>query len=344
MSETRQELLGEILQATSRSFYLTLRILPAAVRDQISIAYLLARTTDTVADTDIVPLDQRLNALRLLRERIQNFHSKTLDWEDLTQQQATAAEQVLLQRIEDSLNLLEELPPNDRILVREVLATIISGQELDLYRFGTASIENFIALKNVSDLDDYTYRVAGCVGEFWTKICRAHLFPQVHLDEKALILDGIRFGKGLQLVNILRDLPADLKMGRCYLPRQRLDPAHLLPETLLSPASQAQFLPVFHAYLDEAEAHLAAGWNYTNTLPFKQFSVRLACAWPILIGIRTTRKLRRAGVVDLQRRIKVSRGEIKSIIFRSLLSSPFPFFWQRQFPRGKAIASGRKLA
>jgi farnesyl-diphosphate farnesyltransferase len=59
-----------LLKATSRSFYLTLRVLPAAVRPQIGLAYLLARTTDTIADTELVPLEQRLDALKRLRERI----------------------------------------------------------------------------------------------------------------------------------------------------------------------------------------------------------------------------------------------------------------------------------
>jgi hypothetical protein len=36
-----------------------------------------------------------------------------------------------------------------------------------------------------------------------------------------------------------------------------------------------KFLPLFHDYLDKAESHLAAGWRYTNTLPFGQFRVRL---------------------------------------------------------------------
>src|SRR5260370_30724279 len=62
--------LGDLLQATSRSFYLTLRVLPARVRPQIGLAYLLARTTDTIADTEILPLDQRLDALEKLRERV----------------------------------------------------------------------------------------------------------------------------------------------------------------------------------------------------------------------------------------------------------------------------------
>jgi farnesyl-diphosphate farnesyltransferase len=337
--------LNDLLKATSRSFYLTLRVLPARVRPQIGLAYLLARTTDTIADTELVPLPQRLDALHELRERILGQSSAPLDFGGLAQQQNASAEKLLLEKAGDSLALLQTLSPEDLRLVRDVLATITSGQELDLRRFAGSSADKIIALETDAELDDYTHRVAGCVGGFWTKICRAHLFPAAQLDEKQFIADGIRFGKGLQLVNILRDLPADLKKGRCYLPMQKLEPAKLFPETLLSPVNEAKFLPFYHRYLDEAQSHLRAGWNYTNTLPFGQFRVRLACAWPILLGVKTIQKLRAANVMDLRKRVKVSRGEVRGILLRSMLASPLPFVWRRLFPSGgKAVASGDELA
>jgi farnesyl-diphosphate farnesyltransferase len=345
MSDARKELLAHLLKATSRSFYLTLRVLPAAVRPQIGLAYLLARMTDTIADTGLVPLEQRLDALHKLRERILGSSTAPLNFGELAKQQGSPAERVLLEKVGESLALLETLSPADLPLVRKVLTTIISGQELDLRRFAKASAENIVPLETAVELDDYTYRVAGCVGGFWTKICRAHLFPKVKLCDTQLLVDGIRFGKGLQLVNILRDLPADLKNGRCYLPTQRLDEAKLLPETLLSPANEGKFLPLFHEYLDQAEAHLAAGWRYTNTLPFGQFRLRLACAWPVLLGGRTIEKLRAANVIELQQHVKVSRGEVRGILFRSLLACPLPFAWRKLYaPAGKAVASGNELA
>jgi len=350
--------LNQLLKATSRSFYLTLRVLPAAVRPQIGLAYLLARTTDTIADTGLVPLDQRLEALQKLRERILGQSSAPLNFGALAQQQPLPAEKLLLEKVEDSLALLQILSSEERKLVSEVLATITGGQELDLRRFAPAEsmrqrdedsrslgLRPIVALETEAELDDYTYRVAGCVGEFWTRICRAHLFPSLRQDEQQFIGDGIRLGKGLQLVNILRDLPADLKDGRCYLPREKLEPAHLLPETLLSPANEAKFLKLYRNYLDQAESHLRAGWNYTNTLPFGQFRVRLACAWPILIGVRTIEKLRTANVAGLQQRVKVSRGEVRGILLRSLASCPVPGVWRRLFPGdAKAVASGDELA
>ncbi|MGA2278767.1 MAG: phytoene/squalene synthase family protein [Verrucomicrobiota bacterium] len=336
--------LNQLLKATSRSFYLTLRVLPAAVRQQIGLAYLLARTTDTIADTELVPIEQRLDALKRLRERIQGSSTAPLNFGALAQHQGSPAEAVLLEKVEDSLSLLQTFSPADQQLIRTVLNTITGGQELDLRRFAGASAEKIVALETAAQLDDYTYRVAGCVGEFWTKICRAHLFPKLRLDDAQLLADGVRFGKGLQLVNILRDLPADLKKGRCYLPLDKLEQAGLLPEVLLSPVNEAKFRPLFHEYLDRAGSHLAAGWAYTNTLPFGQFRVRLACAWPILIGMKTIEKMRAASVLDLQQRVKVSRAEVRGIMLRSTLVYPLPRMWQKLFiTTGKAVASKGKL-
>jgi len=113
MPNAPKELLGDLLKATSRSFYLTLRVLPAAVRPQIGLTYLLARTTDTIADTELVPLEQRLDALKRLRERIQGPSTAPLNFGELAKHQGSAAEGILLEKVEDSLTLLQTLSPAD---------------------------------------------------------------------------------------------------------------------------------------------------------------------------------------------------------------------------------------
>jgi farnesyl-diphosphate farnesyltransferase len=220
-----------------------------------------------------------------------------------------------------------------------VLNTISSGQELDLRRFAGASAQAVVALRTDEELDDYTYRVAGCVGEFWTRMCRAHLFPQAPVNDAFLLANGVRFGKGLQLVNILRDVAADLRHGRCYLPAERLAASNLRPEDLLQPANEPRLRPLYHAYLDRAEAHLLAGWAYTNALPRGSVRVRLACAWPILIGWETLKRLREGNALDAARRIKVSRGKVRQLVLRSVLLYPWPGAWERMVPAGKAVAS-----
>src|SRR5580658_3647237 len=149
--------LNDLLKATARSFYLTLRVLPARVRPQIGLAYLLARTTDTVADTEIVPLAQRFNALAQLRERILGQSSAPLNFSELARQQGSPAEKLLLEQAGDSLAALQSLSTADRELVRTVLATITSGQELDVRRFASASPGKITALETAAELDDYTY-------------------------------------------------------------------------------------------------------------------------------------------------------------------------------------------
>jgi farnesyl-diphosphate farnesyltransferase len=326
---------NELLRANSRSFYLTLRVLPAAIRSQIGLAYLLARTADTIADTEIVPLARRLEALQKFRERILDKSAAQVNFSDLAGRQGAPEEKLLLEKAGDSLDAVQKFSESDQKLIRTVLVTIISGQELDLKRFAPkeSAYMQVIALESPRDLDDYTYRVAGCVGEFWSKLCRAHLFPGVRMDESQFMINAVRFGKGLQLTNILRDVPADYKKGRCYLPAEKLEQAKLSPQTMLSEIHEQKFLPLFHEYLDKAEDNLRAGWEYTNTLPFSQFRLRLACAWPVLIGMKTIEKLRRARLIDLKQNLKIPRPEVKRIMFCSLLACPIPPVWVKLLPQ-----------
>jgi len=332
-------LLSSLLREVSRSFYLTLRVLPSRIRPQIGLAYLLARTTDTIADTALVPLEQRLRALLGFRERILDLRRDSLDLDPLADGQALSAERVLLQRCEDSLALLGALSPEDRQRVQEVLTTIISGQELDLRRFAEAAEGHIVALASELELDDYAYRVAGCVGEFWTRICRAHLFPRENLSDADFEAKGVRFGKGLQLINILRDVPADLRRGRCYLPTDSLKPCGLTPADLLQPANEPRLRACYDCYLQLAEGHLGAGWTYTNMIPRRFVRVRLACAWPLLIGRETLLLLRTSNVLEPQHRIKVSRHQVRRIMWRSLLYYPWPSAWRGLFTQALDVPS-----
>ena len=354
MAENSPALLTSLLRQVSRSFYLTLRVLPGAIRPQIGLAYLLARASDTIADTDLLPVATRLAALQALRDRIQGRRAEPLDFAEIARCQGasgagnrdaaslekgsqarpaigSAAERLLLERIEEMLGWLERFSGRDTERIREVIEIITSGQVLDLERFASAAGNRIIALQTDRELDDYTYRVAGCVGEFWTHLCRFHLFPRAPLEESSLLANGVRFGKGLQLVNILRDIPADLRQGRCYIPAEALQARGLTPAALLDPSSEGSFRPAFQSFCGRAQAHLAAGWAYTNALPRRCVRVRLACAWPILIGARTLEHLRAGNVLQPAQRIKVSRAEVRNLMARSLACYPWPRAWNRLF-------------
>ena len=321
-------LLTDLLKAVSRSFYLTLRILPPAVRRPISIAYLLARTSDTIADTDVLSPSSRLESLDQLGEAIADGTRQHCDFTGYLTHQTRGKERELLQRVNESLALLGSVDEEDLRLIRQLLETIISGQRLDLVRFQNASANQIISLKNASELDDYTFRVAGCVGEFWTRICFKHLAPTAPKPSQTLVEQSIRFGKGLQLVNILRDLGEDLNQGRCYLPADALASRQINPEGLLEPDHQEELAHVFKEHITIALNHLHAGWAYTNHLSWAWVRIRLACAWPILLGLKTLAQLPLQNPADQTKRAKVTRRDVKIIILKTIFTYPFPPLWK----------------
>ena len=127
--------------------------------------------------------------------------------------QENAAERILLDSLPDCLEWLEQTSEADRDDIRAVLEKITHGQMLDLHRFDNPA--QVRALQTAADLDEYTYLVAGCVGEFWTRLCFRHLRDFASLTQDEMLALGRRYGMGLQLINILRDAGTDLRAGRC---------------------------------------------------------------------------------------------------------------------------------
>ena len=132
-------------------------------------------------------------------------------------------------------------------------------------------------------------------------------------------------------MNVLRDLPRDLRNGRCYLPADELEAANLRPSDLLKPNAWGKLKPVYNNWMQAARTHLTAGWRYTNTVPFAQYRLRLACAWPILLGGKTLDKLSAANPLLLEPRIKATRGEVRGILWRSVWRLPFRGAWENLF-------------
>ena len=81
----------------------------------------------------------------------------------------------------------------DRNDIRAVLEKITHGQMLDLHRFDNP--QKIRALKTPADLDEYTYLVAGCVGEFWTRLCFRHVRQfSIRTRTKCLPRKALRHG------------------------------------------------------------------------------------------------------------------------------------------------------
>ena len=311
---------SRILRDVSRSFYLSIRLLPGPLRDSIALAYLLARATDTIADTGEMAVEFRLEQLHELAALIQGSSPETTiaSFQSLASLQKNESERSLIERLPDCLAWLQSLPEEDRRDVRKVLAKINEGQALDLQRFRNPA--EIVALESAADLDRYTYLVAGVVGEFWTNVCFRRLNNFTSQPRASMLKLGVDYGKGLQLINILRDLGTDVRAGRCYLPAEELASAGLTPTDLLREATRAT--PLLQSWRKKAEQGIAAGVEYSCSI--KSRRVRLATVLPALIGARTLALLRQAGPGVFEKKIKITRGEVRRIMINAVMALASP--------------------
>src|SRR3989475_11119293 len=178
---------------------------------------------------------------------------------------------------------LEALPAADRAEVRAVVATLMTGMVFDLTRFPGEDAASLTALDTLDELDRYTYLVAGCVGPFWTALHVAHRPRLRHWALRDMSEKGVRFGKALQMTNVLRDVPSDLRNGRCYLPAAELSALGLVPKDLLEPGAAARVRPLYRRLLATTLDHYDVAWRYTLAIPRLEWRMRLAGAWAPLV-------------------------------------------------------------
>ncbi len=317
------DLLGELLRRVSRSFYLSLRILPRGVREPLGLAYLLARAADTVADTRLVARGERLAHLETLRAA---FRGTPADVSAVARAaapfQTLAAERRLLERVGDAITRVRALPAADRHAVGAVLDTLTSGMVFDLTRFPGEDAGALAALNTLDELDHYTYLVAGCVGPFWTSVHVAHRRRLRGWDVAHRNAQAMAFGKALQMTNVLRDVAGDLAHGRCYVPARELTAIGLRPVDLREPAPRQRARALYDRLLVRALGHYDDGWNYTLAIPALEWRMRLACAWPLAIGLATLAALAaHPDPMGATSPIKISRGQVRGLLTRSTLAA-----------------------
>ena len=265
-----------LLKRVSRSFYLSLRMLPGSVRPTLSLAYLLARASDSIADAGSASVTLRSRLLGGLPNRWSRDEAPALGL-------LPDCEKELLETLPTLLQQLESSPDREEIL--EVWKTILSGQIFDLQRFGPGA-----SPLTLEEAVRYTGLVAGCVGEFWTKICFKHVSGYSRKPLATMCGLGFDFGCGLQWVNILRDRHADAAAGRVYVTDENLPAA-----------------------MRAARAGLDAGSRYASLVRSRR--LRAACRLPLEIGLRTL------DLVDANPqapRLKVGRGFVWLSLVRAL--------------------------
>jgi farnesyl-diphosphate farnesyltransferase len=250
------------------------------------VGYLLARTSDTIADAPGLDAATRLQMLQQFDDDVQGRCPPS----PIPAPQAMPeAEGRLLGALPLCVGWLDALGPDDRADVLAVLGHITRAQKLDVERFVDASPSQPAALASDAELDEYTYMVAGCVGEFWTRLGFRHVPQFSTVPEPQMLEWGRRYGMALQLVNVLRDADEDRAIGRRYLP-------------------DAGDTARWHA---RARDGLESGMRYALALNSRR--VRVASALPALIGARTLSLFDESPHGE---RVKVPRRDVRGLLAR----------------------------
>ncbi len=202
-----------LLIRTSRTFALSIPFLPADLRDQIGIAYLLFRIADTVEDGLLVdPLTKR----RLFDELIEALQTgEAAKFCESAAQSPPHDDPDCRDLIRHLPLLLDALSPDP--VADEMIRSRVIESCRGMQRFVMAGEIGNVRLKSLSELNDYCYVVAGIVGEMLTELFLHHQ-PELVRVRAELVRLAPSFGEGLQLVNILKDSESDSLGGRKFVP------------------------------------------------------------------------------------------------------------------------------
>ena len=320
--------LNTLLKNTSRSLYLSVKMLPRSMRPAFGLAYLLCRYADTIADTDVLSAEKRLDWVRQFPHivRTQAREKQTQLVHDLAGTSDNPYETQLISHLTDCLDALDEIPPVQKSFIFDVVQAVCDGMCIDLTIFPNQKGAVPVAFQTEKDLTHYCRLMGGKPGLFWSRLIY-HTIP-IALSQETFYEWGQHIGDALQIVNILRDLPKDLQFGRCYFPQEQLAQEGLNAVDLLHPENAARFEPIKQYWLHWGKENLQYAFVYFNALPKTAWRVRAAVAWPILWTADTFGKLSTTSdLLNPSKRVKISRMRVYS----TMLSTPFILLSNRLF-------------
>jgi dTDP-4-dehydrorhamnose 3,5-epimerase len=299
----------EMLRLVSRTFTLSVELLPRTLRDALTLAYLLFRVSDGIEDHPSLPAERKAELLRLWAAVLRGELPCDALTSRLSGLDNRDPEVYVAQHADVLLAELSYLP--EALLNAIVPHAVATAQGMARWQ------ENGPRVDNEAELDDYMHEVAGRVGYLVTEIFAWHV-PELATRREELMPVARECGLALQTVNVIRGLRKDYERGWIFVPRSFCEAAGLEPEQLFDSAHHSAATRVVSTLTDKAERHLRGGIAYVLAVPQWHHRVRLACIWPSLFAARTL-ALSRNNPQVLRGEAKMSRAEVKQVVRDSSL-------------------------
>jgi farnesyl-diphosphate farnesyltransferase len=300
----------EILPAVSRTFALSIRVLPGSLGQAVLAAYLLCRIADTLEDEPVLPAEAKAVLLDELARCFDDPAAADAFPTRVEQLTGEPAHVRLTQHTDLVFVLFRALPPGTQVHVRRWVNEMIVGMRkfVLLYPHG-------IRIQNLEEYKEYCYYVAGTVGYLLTDLWHEHA-PSIGDAQYRVLREKCRaFAEALQTVNILKDVATDAEQeNSIYIPEDLLRAHGSNHADILAPDRLRGTRDALATLVQLAWQDLEGARSYLLLIPRRAVSIRLFCVLPLLFAYATLRDLTGTPQALAQRTVvKISRREVKSL-------------------------------
>ena len=324
----------EILPAVSRTFSISIRLLPGELGAAIRCAYLICRIADTIEDERTFSADEKAVLFDALTAILnEEAAAAAVDSSDANDRFASPDS---LEALTGSASRLTSSPA-DRRLVENARLVVVAYRDLPKVTRGhvrrwttemIAGMRKFVLayphgvrIQSLDEYKEYCYYVAGTVGYLVTDLWHEHS-PSIGKQRYAMLRERCQgFAEALQTVNILKDVARDAEQeNSIYIPEQLLQAHGGAHATILSPERANATRAALSTLIQLAWRDLEQAKAYVLTIPRRAVAIRLSCALPLLFAYATLRDLTR--LVEHPVRdgvVKISRAEVKSLTILSVV-------------------------
>ncbi len=309
-----------MLPKVSRTFAPTIRMLPKGLNSIVTVAYLLCRVADTVEDSEDLAIDTKKE---LLNSYISIFKKDT---RNPLQQFMTVIphlplntpDEQLVYNLPRILNVFDSFSP----IFKKHIGQWVVEMSVGMHKYAQAAVlRKFSFLGTMRELDEYMYYVAGTVGYLLTELFSFYSTRITPPIKKKLNLLAESFGKGLQMVNIIRDMTTDLRRGQSYIPEELLKKYKLNRKTIFEKQNSDKAQQLFNELIQNAVKHLDKAIDYILLIPKEERGIRMFCMLPVFWAMRTLQKIHENTLALLGHdKIKVSRKMIKKEYYLAMVN------------------------
>ncbi len=305
----------EMLVGVSRTFALSIPELPSPLNDWVSCAYLVCRMIDTLEDRPGLTEPQRQQMFNV-------FMTVLGPPVDIELARRCAAEfgdadpddpcSVLMSQADRVMMMLATFPDDAVHAIRGCAAEMTAG--LRRTPLPPRSESPRCLFTSIHQLERYCHYAAGVVGVMLTRLFALHLGRDADAVDRRALHRGKRFGRGLQLTNIIKDHPSDLVDGRCFIPANVARRCGYQPEDLLHASLPIE---VRAAIVRRAAAHLDVALEYSLAIPADAVGIRLFCVQPMMMALMTLERVITHPDPTPDDRPKITRDQVEQIMTTS---------------------------